>query len=45
MLFAIIGTIAYVWLTAIERIDKLNKDKAWRECEATDWNEYYANLK
>ena len=44
MLQLIIGTIVCACFCGIIKIKEIEDERAWTECENTDWNEYYANI-
>ena len=43
MLTVIIGTVAIVAMSVVIKIDERQENKAQKENEEIDWNEYYAN--
>lgn len=43
MLTVIIGTVAIVAMSVVIKIDECQENKAQKENDEIDWNEYYAN--
>ena len=39
----VITTIAIASISALIKLDEVEYEKAMKECEEIDWNEYYAN--
>lgn len=44
MLTIIMGTIAYILISACEKLEDNSIERAYNECEETDWNEQYDNM-
>lgn len=40
----IIGAVIFIAITIYDELGKAEFDRKWKECEETDWNEYYANI-
>lgn len=44
MFAIIISTVAYVVLSVMEKVGEAETERKFKECEETDWNEYYSNI-
>ena len=43
MLQFVIGTVAIISLSVYIKVEETRVDRQNRECDETDWNEYYAH--
>ena len=43
MLQAIIGTVVIIFLSVGIKVEETKMARCYKECEETDWNEYYAH--
>lgn len=43
MLQLAIGTVAIISLSIVIKVEETKTARQWKECEETDWNEYYAH--